>query len=605
MQPQSRTVVWVVVFLLTAAGARAQSGGNVLVVASNTVPGSVEIAQRYAAARTVPEDQLLRLKTSAAEQITRAEFEREIQAPIARWLAKYSRQDRILYIVLTRGIPLRIAGTAGRNGTVASVDSELALLYRRLTGVTVLPTGPIPNPYYAGAAEIETLKPFSHVGQDVYLVTRLDGFTVDDALALIDRGVSPAKEGRILLDAIPSSGDVRTGWLETAATRLRAAGLGDRVVHETTSRALTNQTGVLGYSSWGSNDPSLTMRNPNLSFVPGALASLFLSTDARTFVLPPADWAPGLPYRAQNFKGSSQALSGDLVRRGATGVAGQVAEPYLDGAIRPDILFPSYVAGFNLAEAFYLAMPYISWQTVVVGDPLCAPFRTTAVQAADLDPPIDPDTELPRMFSARRLAALGEDRAPAVLKLMLRGQTRLAREDPTGAIEAFTKALALDDTFSTVWNLLASTYEQSERYAEAVAVYRRLLEGNPKDVVALNNLAYSLAVRHHQPQEALPLATRAASLAPRNGMISDTLGWIHHLLGNDQEALRLIEPASRVLTNNAEVQLHLAAIYASLGRLDDAEKALENASRVDPSLRARQDFRDLQQKIRREERGPF
>ena len=52
----------------------------------------------------------------------------------AAWLGRQGAQDRILYIVLTKGLPLRIDGTAGRQGTVSSVDSELTLLYRKMTG---------------------------------------------------------------------------------------------------------------------------------------------------------------------------------------------------------------------------------------------------------------------------------------------------------------------------------------------------------------------------------------------------------------------------------------------------------------------------------------
>jgi uncharacterized protein (TIGR03790 family) len=598
---QLRTAVGVALFLLIARGLHAQSGENVLIVASDKVPGSVQVAEGYAQARHVPVDQLLRLSPPADEQITRAQFDRDIQAPIAKWLASSARQDRILYIVLARGMPLRISGTPGRNGTVASVDSELTLLYRRMTGINVSTSGPIANPYYADAAGIETLKPLTHKTQDIYLVTRLDGFTVDDALGLVDRGASPSKNGRILLDSIPATptADPRSKWLETAAARLREAGLDDRVVHETTSRALQNETSVLGYYSWGSNDPSLNARTQGLTFVPGALASMFLSSDARTFMQPPAGWTPGRLSGARDFAGSSQSLSGDLVRSGATGVAGQVAEPYLDGAVRPDILFPAYVAGFNLAEAFYLATPYVSWQTVVLGDPLCAPFRATTVQGSDLNPAIDPDTELPLWFSARRLAAVAAAVPPAVLTLMVRAEARLAREDSDGAIETLTGAVALDDKFVPAWHLLAVTYERSKRYADAEAAYRRLLALDGNDAVALNNLAYSLAVRGHQPQEALPLATRAASLAPANASMSDTLGWIHHLLGNDQEALRLIEPASRVLTENAETQLHAAVIYAALGRLDDAAKALRTAGQLDPSLKMRVEFRDVEQKLKR------
>ena len=76
----------------------------------------------------------------------------QIQAPIADWIRKNSAQDRILYIVLTKGIPLRVKGTSGRDGTMASVDSELTLLYRRLTGAEPPLAGPLANPYFLGDA---------------------------------------------------------------------------------------------------------------------------------------------------------------------------------------------------------------------------------------------------------------------------------------------------------------------------------------------------------------------------------------------------------------------------------------------------------------------
>src|SRR5690606_27705362 len=100
----------------------------------------------------------------------------------------------------TRGVPLRVAGTGGRTGTVSSVDSELTLLYRRMAGETVPPNGAIDNPYYLGDAQVADARRFTHVRHDIYLVTRLDGFTVDDVKALIDRGLSPVRTGRVLLD---------------------------------------------------------------------------------------------------------------------------------------------------------------------------------------------------------------------------------------------------------------------------------------------------------------------------------------------------------------------------------------------------------------------
>ena len=97
-------------------------------------------------------------------------------------------------------------------------------------------------------------------------------------------------------------------------------------------------------------------------------------------------------------------MIGDLIREGATGVAGQVSEPYLESAVRPDVLFPAYLGGFNLIESFYLAIPHLSWQTIVVGDPLCAPFQRNSLSRTEIDGGIDPDVGLPTFFAKRRVA---------------------------------------------------------------------------------------------------------------------------------------------------------------------------------------------------------
>ena len=594
------TVVFLAAVSAFAPAAAAQGPENVLVVANDAVPGSVEIAQRYIAARRVPADQLVRLKAPSVPQISWTEFERDIQAPLVSWLAGHGAQDRILYVVLTRGVPLRIAGTSGRTGTSASVDSEIALLYRRMTGVVVGPNGPVPNPYFLGDASIDAAKPFTHKAHDIYLVTRLDGFTVDDALALIDRAGAPAKNGRFLLDGTPASEDARSTWLQSTATRLAAAGFGDRVVHDTTSRALVREADVLGYVSRGSNDPSLPMRQPELTFVNGAIASMFLSSDARTFAEPPENWKPGVASLGGTFAGSNQMLIADLVRSGVTGVSGNIAEAYVDGAVRPDLLFPAYAAGFNLAEAFYLATPYVSWQTVVVGDPLCAPFRGArqAIAREDIDPPVDPETELPAAYAARRLAAMrAAAKDPSALKLMVRAESRLSRGNPTGAVDALEAAVFTEPTAVAAWRALGMAHEQTRDYARASDAYRRLLAIDRNDLIALNNLAYIVGVRQNRPKEAVDLATRASTLSKGNPLIDDTLGWIHHLLGNDEEAVRLLSRASRMATGSAEVQLHAAVVFAATGRLAEANKALQAAMALDAGLKDRADVRELQRKL--------
>src|SRR5512146_641555 len=116
-------------FLLLGTPLLAQTAENVLVVLNEASPISMDIGMYYGQKRGIPQTNLLRIKTTADENISREDFERQIDAPIANWLTRNFAQDRILYIVLTKGIPIRVTGTTGQDGTVASVDSEITLLY--------------------------------------------------------------------------------------------------------------------------------------------------------------------------------------------------------------------------------------------------------------------------------------------------------------------------------------------------------------------------------------------------------------------------------------------------------------------------------------------
>lgn len=580
---------------------RAQSVENIVVVVNTSSAESVRIGEHYARKRGIPQDNLLRLKLDPelGDEIGREQYERWIKGPLAAWFARTAAHDRILYLVLTKGIPLRVSGSTGLGGTIASVDSELSLLYRELTGLAVPPAGRIPNPYFLGESPTAQARPFTHEAYDIFLITRLDGFTVDDVLGLIDRGVAPVPGGTILLDQKAAWLDTGNTWLRVAAERLRARGF-DRVRLESTGEVVTGASEVLGYYSWGSNDPAIQTRRFGFGFVPGALAAMFVSTDGRTFREPPPEWKLGTwTDRRTLFQGSPQSLAGDLIREGVTGIAAHVAEPYLDGTIRPDILFPAYLAGFNLVESFYLAMPYLSWQTVVVGDPLCAPFRGRALEPAKIDAGLDPVTELPVFFSAKRLQALaaGGNR-PDALRLVLRAEARLARRDSAGARDALEEATSLDERLLAPRLLLGALYEEAAEHDKAIDQYRRVLAATPNDPVGLNNLAYALAVHRGEAAEALPLARKAYALSKQDPNVADTLGWIHHLLGDHAQARGFLRAALERAPELAEAWLHAAVVHAALGELEPAFSSLKRALELKPELAARSEAEELQMKLR-------
>ena len=353
-------------FLLLASipALMAQDAGNVLVVVNDSSLFSRRIGEYYVRKRSVPLANVCHLKAGIAEEIAREVYDKAIEAPIAACLASSGLRDRILYIATTLGLPLRIAGSgSGMDTSVSAVDSELTLLYSKMRGAKFRTAGLVSNPFFGKKGT-----PFRRPDFPIYLVTRLAGYDFEDVKGIIDRSLLAANRGNFVLDL--NSSDNRTGndWLRAAARALPAG----RVLLEESSKVVYDQRDVIGYGAWGSNDPNRKRRFVGFQWLPGAIATEYVSTNGRTFERPPDSWtintwADPLLY----FANSPQSLTADYIHEGATGCSGHVAEPYLETTPRPDLLFPAYFSGRNLAESYYVSIPALSWQNIVVGDPLC------------------------------------------------------------------------------------------------------------------------------------------------------------------------------------------------------------------------------------------
>lgn len=391
---------WVrVPVFFVCASACAQGPQNILLVVNQNSAISKQVSEYYLHRRKVPAAQVCSIKAAEEEEIDRATFDASVRLPILGCLSKGHLQDRVLYIVLTKGVPLKIKAS-GRPHTEASVDSELTLLYQDLLGIPRLLEGATPNAYFERTTR-RGFSRFSHREFPTYLVTRLDGYDMADISGLIDRAQSPSSEGQFVLDLAENDNQPGNAWLREAADRLKALGIPpSRITLDTTPAFVTGQKNVLGYASWGSNDHSDHSRFLRNTYVSGAILEEFVSTDARTFARPPNDWNIGRWSDPPStfFDHSPQSLIADYIHEGVTGAVGNVYEPYLAGNVRPQILFPAYVQGLNLAESYWAAMPYLSWQTVVVGDPLMAAFTASPLPAAEADPPLDPKTKVPKYF---------------------------------------------------------------------------------------------------------------------------------------------------------------------------------------------------------------
>jgi uncharacterized protein (TIGR03790 family) len=337
--------------LASGADARAQNGSrisvdHVLVVSNDASPDSVAIANYFAEKHRLPAGNLMHIRCADMEECTGREFDEQIQSPIKAYLAK--KHADIDYLLLTKGIPIRV-GDGARAGY--SVDSLLTMLDRAPLATRT------PNPYFAKVDR------FSHREYNMYLVTRLIGYTRADCLALVDHALKARSGDGVFLFHV-GPGHEGGGYKSVNEGMRKAHGLlsarGLRSVLSTSETFAGGYIRLMGYFSWGSNDGKYDKKAYNsLRFLPGAVAETAVSTSGRTFTDPNA---PG------------QSLIADLVAQGVTGCKGYVSEPYADAIAHADILFDRYAQGYNLAESFYMASYWVYWKGIVIGDPLCAPF---------------------------------------------------------------------------------------------------------------------------------------------------------------------------------------------------------------------------------------
>ncbi|MFN7920865.1 MAG: TIGR03790 family protein [Bryobacteraceae bacterium] len=332
-----------------------------LLVVNRNSPVSAEIGEYYARRRSIPPSRVCGIRTPVDESVGRDVYGRDIEAPVRKCL---DSAGPVAYIVTTKGVPLRVKGTYGTEATTAAVDSELATLATLRLGRQLPLEGRVPNPFFA-----KLDRRFDQRQFPIYMVARLGAYDVATVKRMIDDCQRASNQGRFILDK-KSDDSTRAGesWLAGASLRLPAA----RVIFDNTESVLEGQTNVIGYASWGSNDSNRKQRLGHFRWLPGSVATEFVSTDGRTLERPPAAWNLGTwEDNKSHFAGSPQSLAADFLDEGASAATGHTDEPYLAFTPRPDILLPAYYSGRTLGESFYLSIPALSWMNILLGDPLC------------------------------------------------------------------------------------------------------------------------------------------------------------------------------------------------------------------------------------------
>jgi uncharacterized protein (TIGR03790 family) len=537
----------IILALTVAAGGGAllaeEPGDAVVVIYNAQMPESKGVADHYAARRHVPENQMIGLKLSTNETMTRGEYRDQLENPLLQFLdaekllvfepdagsansgARKLKETKIRYAVLCYGVPLRIAEDGSlkepgeeklpealrRNGK--AVDSELCLLpwtnsQRMLAGFT-------PNPFY-GATNAAMLQP----ANGLLLVARLDGPDAAIAGALVDKAREAESNGlwgRAYFDLQGlTNGAFKKGddWIGAAA--MAAGNYGFETVVDDKPKTFSAgfpMSQIALYAGWYDPTVSGPFAQPKVEFMPGAFAYHLHS------------------FSAWTLRSATNHWCGPFLAKGATATMGCVNEPYLDGTPNVGVFFTRWLAGFSFGEAAYASQAMLSWQTTVIGDPLYRPFgkdprRLHEALIARHSPLVEWShlrivnlSLVHGMFPGKLAQYLQEvdvTGRSAVLTEKLGDLYQMEGQSDL-AIKSWQQALKLNPSPLQAVRLtlvLGDNLAASGKEEQALALYDAFLKGTPAypDALALYEKMEPLAKKFHKKSQAKHYAEEIARL---------------------------------------------------------------------------------------------
>lgn len=209
---------------------------------------------------------------------------------------------------------------------------------------------------------------------------------------------------------------------------------------------------------------------------------------------------------------------------------------------------------------------------------------------------------------------MGNDPPGLALAESLMGNIYLAKGNDTSAERHFKNAVKIDPNILGPYVSLARIYLRNNRWREAVSEYENILKKNPKmlpaymalgtiydqrgdsekaegyyrkalDVKsdfapAANNLAWDLAMRKGNMDEALGYAQTAKEQMPNNPAIGDTLGWIFYLRGNYLNAIAQFQDSLQRDPDNPVINYHLGMALFKNKQFEQAKERLEEALKL-------------------------
>src|SRR5580700_5187065 len=134
-----------------------------------------------------------------------------------------------------------------------------------------------------------------------------------------------------------------------------------------------------------------------------------------------------------------------------------------------------------------------------------------------------------------------------------------------------------------VFYLLAGgIYESKQDWDHAKQQYQKVLEMQPQNPLASNNLAYVMLQQGGNVDVAFAMAQTARRQLPDNPNSADTLGWAFYHKHVYASAINLFKEAVKKEPESALFNYHLGLAYAKAGQTSLARQQLDRVVRLQP-----------------------
>ncbi len=145
---------------------------------------------------------------------------------------------------------------------------------------------------------------------------------------------------------------------------------------------------------------------------------------------------------------------------------------------------------------------------------------------------------------------------------------------------------------------LGTIYDHQGDGEKAEGYYRKALKIKKDFAPAANNLAWNLAERHGNIDEALGLAQTAKEHMPESGPVMDTLGWIYYLKGSYLNAISEFQDSLERDPDNPVINYHLGLAFYKNHEPDKAAVFLQKALDIAKDFKGADEARSTLKEIK-------